>query len=159
MIGGIWWFIRWRRRRGDDYDYPRGAINDDSRSPEMSNATMPAYYSSRSTYSRGRDAGFRSIPREVTAVSSRYGIRGTRASSTIRHSTVSPSKMKKPLTTIPEAPLHETSLPRQTCGSPVQDRLESESLPSLHNNDIDVNDEQESEAWNYAQPVTFASIT
>ena len=67
--------------------------------------------------------------------------------------------MKKPLTTIPEAPLHETSLPRQTCGSPVQDRLESESLPSLHNNDIDVNDEQESEAWNYAQPVTFASIT
>jgi hypothetical protein len=61
------------------------------------------------------------------------GTRATRTSSTIWHSTVSPSKMKKPLTTIPEAPLHETSpVPRQTCiESPVQDRLEPESLPSL----------------------------
>jgi hypothetical protein len=150
VIGGIWWFIRRGRRRGVDYD-PQ-IFNDNNHSPQMSdtNTNTPAYYySSRSTSSSGRDPRFRSIPTDIAPVTNTRRTSTRPASSTNRHSTITPSlKLKNPLTTIPEA-LLETSLARRTSKSPVQDRRpDSLSSPSSSH----IKDERE-EAWTYPQSV------
>ena len=122
VISGIWWFIRrGRRRDDDDYDYPRAFNNDNHSPPQMSDANTP------STSPRGRDSRFRSIPSaEVAAITNTRRNSTRPASSTNRHSTITSSKLKNPLTPIPEA-LRETSLARRTSNSPVQDRTQDSS--------------------------------
>lgn len=143
-MSGIWWLIR---RHGDDHDFPR-TINNDNNSPEMSNAAIPAYHSSRATHSHARDGRFRL---EVAAVTN---TRRTRPLSTSRHSTVTvtSSKLKNPLTTIPET-FRETSVAQHTSRSPVRRETITSSLP--HSN----NDDECAEARTYPQPVKYVSVT
>jgi len=140
VISGIWWLIR---RRGDD-DGDDGPQTIDP--PEMSNTTPPAYYSSRSAPSHERDAMFRSTPTEVITITN---TRRTRPSSTTRHSTVTSSKLKNPLTPIPEALREPSMTPHTSSRSPVQDR-QCESLPSASSqNNNNNNDDGREEVWLY----------